>query len=327
MKIPPRARQLVDLAVQAALTDPASAKAMLQEAAELAPANRKSARAEVLSQSFRRAAAVAEALGWKGALVVRDGRLLVEQDGVLFHAEGGNHFFRTDGPSMAKPMRRKLKALGLPVRTVFDLGANVGEVAISFAAAYPNARVLAFEPAPENLARLAANIALQPERLSNLTVVPEAVSDRTGQIAFTAGAERLNTLVLDDANLHRLERVPGVTVTNVPTDTLEGFCSRFGVDEIDFLKVDIEGGEPLLSASVRSMGGRIRSALVEVSRYGQLDSYLELVDAFASSGLALYDFDEDEQVVGDPAGYIAGCLETRPSINVWFLPRRTTTPA
>jgi|WetSurMetagenome_2_1015567.scaffolds.fasta_scaffold23902_4 FkbM family methyltransferase len=323
MKSSSRAHQLADQAKDAALTDPEGAKAMLEEAAALLPARSKRARAEVLMQSFHRAASLAKLLGWKGALVLRDGRLLVEQDGALFHAEGDDRFFRSDGLSMAKPMRRRLKSRKLHVRTVFDLGANVGEVAISFAATFPKARVFAFEPAPENLVRMEANIALQPERLGNLIVVREAVSDRVGHIDVTVGAGRMNTVV-SGAAPPRLDGRSGVETAQVPTDTLEGYCSRFGVDKIDFLKVDIEGGEPLLGASVRNMAGRIGSAFVEVSRYGPLDSYLELADAFAAGGLVM--FDGVETRIGDPRAYLADRLEREPAVNVWFLPPRAVDP-
>jgi len=278
----------------------------------------KGARAVMLGTEFRRIAELAGAMGWRGTLVVRDGQLLVEQNGALFHAQDEFRFFRDDGRSIARPMQRKLKERGLPIRTVFDLGANIGEVAISFARAHPDARVYAFEPAPENLLRLDANIALQPKTCRNLTVVREAVSDRRGEIEITVGAGGLNT-VMTRGNRERVAARADIHVQRVPTDTLDSYCARFGVERIDFLKVDIEGAEPLLSASVRRLAGRIGSAYVEISRFNALDAYLELADAFAAGGLVM----ENRRVpIPDPRPYLEQSLERSPATNVWFMPGR-----
>jgi FkbM family methyltransferase len=45
------------------------------------------------------------------------------------------------------------------VRTVLDIGANVGVTALYFSQIFPNAQVYAFEPAPDNFAVLERNIA------------------------------------------------------------------------------------------------------------------------------------------------------------------------
>ena len=145
------------------------------------------------------------------------------------------------------------------------------------------------------------------------------MSDRRGEIEITVGADDLNTVMLGD-NLERLRARAAFQIARVPTDSLDGYCARFGVEEIDFLKVDIEGAEPLLGASVRRLAGRIGSALVEMSRFNSLDAYLELVDAFAAGGLLMEDRSGDP--LADPGRYIEGCLAQQTTINAWFLPRR-----
>jgi FkbM family methyltransferase len=277
----------------------------------------KGQRAVVLLDEFRKCSELARSLDWRGALLLRDGQLLVEQDGALFHARDETRFFRDSGRGIARAMRRTLKGRRIPVSTVFDVGANIGEVAISFASKFPHAKIYAFEPAPENLLRLDANIALQPAMLANLTVVREAVSDRRGEIEMTVGADCRNTTVLD-FGLERTAELSAFQIARVPTDTLENYCVRFGVDQIDFLKVDIEGGEPLLGESVRKLGGHIGSALVEMSRFNSLDAYLELVDAFTSGGLVLED--HESVPVADPRAFLDEQLERLTTVNLWFLP-------
>ena len=277
----------------------------------------KGQRAAKLLSAFQDCADLAASMGWQGGAIVRNGRLLIEQDGGLFHPDP--RYFRTGGLGIARPMRLMLEQRSLPVRTVFDVGANLGEVAIGFALNYPSARVFAFEPAPENLEVLDANVALQPKRLRNLTVVREAMSDRPGEIEMTLGAGDLNTVMLDD-NLERLAERRAFHVARVPTDTLESYCDRLDVQAIDFLKIDIEGAEPLLSPSIRALAGRIGSAFVEVSRYGSLDAYVEMVDAFAAGGLVM-EF-RNQGPIADPRRFLEVQLERFMAQNIWFLPRR-----
>ncbi len=135
---------------------------------------------------------------------------------------------------------------------------------------------------------------------------------------MTVGAGLLNTTMVD-ANLERLSSVPGMQVTQVPTDTLENLCERLKVQTIDFLKLDLEGGEPQLAGSIRALRGRIRAAYVEISTFNTLEAYLELVDAFASAGLSLAT--KKKRWVDAPGPWLQEQLSTVGLVNVWFAAR------
>src|ERR1017187_5729297 len=69
----------------------------------------------------------------------------------------------------------------------YDVGANVGFYSLLGAACVGSGgRVIAFEPVPENLLILQKHIAMN--QLTNVTVIPAAVSDRCGAGRFQAGA-------------------------------------------------------------------------------------------------------------------------------------------
>jgi len=243
--------------------------------------------------------------------------VLVEQDGVLLDA-GDLRYFRKAAGSAAAGMLAFLDNHGVPVRTVFDVGANVGEIALHIARHRPDAQVYAFEPAADGLAVFEANIALQREPLPNLHLIKEAISDRAGEIEITVGGNSLNTVLVSD-NLERLQKSGEISIDRVPTDTLEGYCRRFGVQSIDLLKIDTEGGEPLLAASIRALKGRIGAARVEISRYNTVEAYLDLIDAFDAAGLVM--LRKGGVAVPDPDAFIREQLKTAAAINVWFLSR------
>ncbi|HEX4098355.1 MAG TPA: FkbM family methyltransferase, partial [Caulobacteraceae bacterium] len=252
------------------------------------------------------------------------GRVLIDQDGALFPAEVSNRYFRGDGASPGAAILAGLHFLSIEPRTILDVGANIGELSIYFARQLPDCRVIAFEPAPENLAGFRANLALQDPSLGNLELVPEAVSDRSGTIAFSIGAGLLNTAMLE-ANRARLGAIEGVSEVDVPADTLEGHCARLGVDRIDLLKIDIEGGEPLLAGAVAGMKGRIGAAFVEISVFNSLEAYGRLIEAFGQAGLVMAG--KDLRRIPEPLAWLGARLAQGPARNVWFIdPDRARPP-
>jgi FkbM family methyltransferase len=296
----------------------------LEAAASARPGKRRGQQAELLARLFQRAAEAAHRCGWTGKVVISGGKVLVDQDGALFPAEVSSRYFRADGAPPGAAILDGLRFLGIEPRTILDVGANIGELSIYCARQLPDCRVIAFEPAPENLAGFRANLALQDPPLGNLELVPEAVSDRSGGIAFSIGAGLLNTAMLE-ANRERINAIAGVSEAEVLADTLEGHCARLGVDRIDLLKIDVEGGEPLLADSIAAMKGRIASAFVEVSTYNSLDAYGRLIDAFGQAGLVMAA--KDLRRIQEPLEWLRARLAQGPALNVWFIdPARARPP-
>jgi FkbM family methyltransferase len=127
--------------------------------------------------------------------------------------------------------------LGNP-RTILDLGANCGCATLMFAARYPQARIAAVEPHPGNLAALRENL-----RLNHIQA--EVI-----QAAATI-ADGPATLLVRTSLSHRLlaregrDNAPQLTVPGISIPTLLG---QLGWDQVDVLKVDIEGYERMLFA-------------------------------------------------------------------------------
>lgn len=113
---------------------------------------------------------------------------------------------------------------------VYDVGSHVGFMALSAARAVgPGGRVFAFEPDPENRARLIHHV--ERNGFANVEVVPRAVWSHAGTVGFT----RAST---DAAGLQGRASEAGGDVEAVTLD-------EFALDHPapDVVKIDVEGAE------------------------------------------------------------------------------------
>ncbi len=119
--------------------------------------------------------------------------------------------------------------------TVLDCGANVG-VFTRFALDAGAARVVAIEPAPDNVECLRRNFEKEIAA-GRVILVPKGVWDHPDELdlKIEEGNEAAATFVMSLSRVTRTVRVP-----LVPIDSL---VSELGLDRVDFIKMDIEGAE------------------------------------------------------------------------------------
>lgn len=142
----------------------------------------------------------------------------------------------------------ELAALGQamgPGKTFIDIGANAGAYAL-FAAKQggPRSRVIAVEPQREMRRRMAFNA--EANGLGNLEISGVALSDYEGESVMRLVAENRGRAALETATAKSGE---AVRVT-----TLKTLLEERGVDRLDAMKIDVEGGEArILSAYFRDV--------------------------------------------------------------------------
>jgi FkbM family methyltransferase len=123
-----------------------------------------------------------------------------------------------------------------PPRLILDLGANVGYASAYFLSCFPNARVVAVEPDPNNFAMCCKNLAPYGSRAQ---VILGAVWSRRSKLSLSRGTfgDGLDWAI----QVHEPESTDAsatVDAWDVPS-----LLQLAGGDYIDFLKVDIEGSE------------------------------------------------------------------------------------
>jgi FkbM family methyltransferase len=148
------------------------------------------------------------------------------------------------------------QALAGRAQTIFDVGGNVGQSIKTYRQLYPQARIWSFEPVPEAMAQLRNDFGSDP------LVYPHqiALSDGEGTVPMHLQCGTVVSSLLKPTWVATRETI------EVPTTTLDEFCSTNGIDSIDILKVDVEGSEMKVFHGAREMFKRraIRLVFTEV---------------------------------------------------------------
>jgi FkbM family methyltransferase len=146
----------------------------------------------------------------------------------------------------------------IPPRVILDAGANIGLTSIYFANKYPDALIFSIEPEKKNFELLITNT----KSYSNITPIHAALWDKNeeinlidvglGECGFMTGKESLSNCLSGDIS----HIIPGMTVDKI--------MEEYDIDEIDILKVDIEGAEKEVFSRTSLWIGRVNSIIIEL---------------------------------------------------------------
>ncbi len=129
-----------------------------------------------------------------------------------------------------------------PDDVIFDVGANQGQWGKLALSHVSPLELYAFEPVPETFGRLQTNLRPSGASLHNF-----ALSDQQGERTFyyydkTSEIAELSTFYRRHPTTEQeLDMRPAPI--QVITETLDGFCAEHSVQQIDFLKIAVEGAE------------------------------------------------------------------------------------
>jgi len=127
-----------------------------------------------------------------------------------------------------------------PGMTFFDIGANQGFYTLLAAKMVgPGGKVFAFEPVPSQIKKLKRNIKINC--FHNIITEQLALGSEKGSANMYAclnGAESLSSLRLPSED-GRVQK----KVIQVPITTLDNYVYKSNISSIDFIKIDVEGGE------------------------------------------------------------------------------------
>ncbi|MDZ4766413.1 MAG: FkbM family methyltransferase [Chloroflexota bacterium] len=166
-----------------------------------------------------------------------------------------NYDYLTNGE--LKAMRAAVPANGAV--TAFDVGANIGEWTHSILEHNPAAVVHCFEPGTTAFAQLQARN-FPPQVVLNPIGMGDTRETRQFHVYSNSLLSSLYTGRVNDK---------GERVIDVQIDTVDQYCADHQIDQIDFLKIDVEGHDlPVLKGAARMLSeGRIAKAQFEYGRY------------------------------------------------------------
>jgi FkbM family methyltransferase len=172
-----------------------------------------------------------------------DGKLLVDMSGPRYHRLKGFSDLPFLFPSHTEPYRTTTEYLdfaGLSEgKIVLDIGAYAGITSIIFGQLVgATGHVYAFEADPINYecARQNLEMASRWMNVNNITLIHKAVWSHSQGVLFSQeGAMGSSAVAITGGG--RGDEI------RIPSTTLAEFCVESGLHRVDFIKVDIEGGE------------------------------------------------------------------------------------
>lgn len=201
--------------------------------------------------------------------------------------------------------------------TSFDIGANIGVFSCFMAGL--GAKVHAFEPIPKTFCRLKENVQSN-ELLDRVQLNCLAVGREQGLVKFHIEERDAATNRMVAPGQHFGKAATSTQL--VATISLDEYCRENGIQQIDFLKIDVEGMEPYVLEGARALltERRIKALLIEICPVNLLSvgaSALDLYRQFDVVGYSPYALTM-EGALGDRLSLEA--IETTKLANVALLP-------
>jgi FkbM family methyltransferase len=196
-----------------------------------------------------------------------DGRSIVDYSTPRYHKLRGFDEIPYLFPSLSEPYITTeqylefadLKSGGI----VLDMGAYAGITSIIFGRIVSHeGKVYAFEPDPQNYACIHENIKIARAAggLENIKVIEKAVWENSLGLEFSSegamGSSATEIVGLARGN-----------ILKVPSISIADFCEINDIQKLDFIKMDIEGGEVKVLESAKEILAKLRPKMIIEPHY------------------------------------------------------------
>lgn len=178
---------------------------------------------------------------------------------------------------------------------ILDVGANVGQAALTYRNLYPDAQIHSFEPFPESFDKL--NVIAGKD--AKLKAWPLALGDVPGKkVLHTTPFSDTNSLLAPEKQAGRWVRGKGffdkTGEVEITVDTLDSWATRESVLTADIMKVDVQGAENLVLKGGMEFLSKHSTALVALEvnltpLYEGQASMAELLQLMETLGYSLFD--------------------------------------
>ena len=143
-------------------------------------------------------------------------------------------------------------------KVIVDAGANIGLASIYFANKYPDAKIIAIEPAQINFELLKENVA----PYSNIFPIHAALWNRDEEVnLIDPGLGKWGFMT---EMKHTSENLPSNICHAVKAITVDKIMKDYSLTKIDILKVDIEGAEKEVFSNSSSWIENVDSIIIEL---------------------------------------------------------------
>ena len=214
--------------------------------------------------------------------------VLVKIDGIMLSLPMILDYMILVKPDWEKEERQFVTELNLEDdddRISIDIGANIGIYTLLLSHLYPKCKVISIEASPTIFEKLKLNCQLNnllPG--SNLVLLNKAVSDKDGTWVEFYEKHSMSTM-----SKEFLTSISSKIITNkddelhkeiVRTVTIDNLAETTNINEISFLKIDVEGAEVLvLKGAINILTEKkVRNMIIEYHSFENYDYAVKLLD-------------------------------------------------
>ncbi|QCR22164.1 FkbM family methyltransferase [Pontibacter sp. SGAir0037] len=138
-------------------------------------------------------------------------------------------------------------------KVIIDCGANIGLASLFFISRYPDSSIIALEPAAENYKMLSKNLG----KYHNVSILNKALWSSKTFISIKDNGWGDAGFIVEECQ----QNITGC----IETITLNDLVEQYELNEIDLLKMDIEGSEEqIFSGDYSSWLGQTNNMFVEI---------------------------------------------------------------
>lgn len=150
---------------------------------------------------------------------------------------------------------------------IFDVGANIGSMALAFAQKATNGRVYAFEPTDYAYRKLVKNISLNPGLRERITTVQTFIGRET---AINHNMQAYSSWKIDKkkAGTHHVHGGSIMETKDIGVLSIDDFCSNNDIKKVDLIKIDTDGYEyQVLTGAEKTLIKHSPTVLFEIGIY------------------------------------------------------------
>jgi len=182
---------------------------------------------------------------------------------------------------------------GMNVHQVLDVGAYHGETALLYRKLFPNAEIHCFEPVSESFTRLSQVTAATTRIVANRLALGDSIGQVEVYVNRVAATSSRFRPAIGAGEIVPSEFLDAIGKDIADSTTIDEYCRQRRIDQVEILKLDIQGGE---LAALRGAGrmlseSRVTLVYVEVligALYEGQGTAGEIFRALEGHGYRLY---------------------------------------
>jgi FkbM family methyltransferase len=183
------------------------------------------------------------------------------------------------------------------ISTIFDIGANIGDISLYMLRRFPGATVHSFEPCSATYASLLENLRIadygeraQPHRLGFYD------QEMQGRLNISSFHGANSMLELSEEYREMNPQIVNLDTEEIPLVRLDDFVRVQNIDHIDLVKIDVEGVErQVLLGGRETFSTKVDTVLMEISfvkhprETGEYLNLLQLMHEYGFAPSEIYD--------------------------------------